>query len=126
LNSTPDLRNRFIVGAGAGGSYAPAAVGGFQTQFPTVTIYNSGSHTHSLSGATQSSVTGITLNKTIEEVEDEQNQIAIVQNASITDPGHAHTLGGQADTNGIHTHTGDVSSFDNRPPYYALCYIMKG
>lgn len=126
LNSTPDLRNRFIVGAGTGGDYDPAEVGGFNTQFPTVTIYNSGGHTHSLSGATLSSVTGISLSKTMFEVENEQSQENMVKNVTMTDPGHTHTLGGQADTNGVHTHTGDVSSFDNRPPYYALCFIMKG
>lgn len=126
FNSTPDLRNKFIVGAGVGGNYTVGATGGFQTQFPTVTIYNSGAHTHSLSGATLSSVTGVSLNKTIIRPEYEQNQVDVIGNVTLSDPGHTHSLGGQADTNGVHTHTGDVSSFDNRPPYYALCYIMKG
>jgi hypothetical protein len=126
FNSTPDLRNKFIVGAGTGGDYSVADTGGFNTQFPTVTIYNSGAHTHSLSGSTLSSVTGVSLNLTITRPEYEQHQVDVVGNASLTDPGHTHGLGGQADTNGVHTHTGDVSSFDNRPPYYAMCYIMKG
>ena len=37
--------------------------------------------------------------------------------------------GNQAHTHGVtdnsHAHTAQVVSFDNRPPYYALAYIMK-
>lgn len=126
LNSTPDLRNKFIVGAGTGGDYAVGATGGFAEQFPTVEIYNSVGHTHSLSGTTASATTGITVNKTMVRPENEQHQVDAVGNVTLSDPGHTHTQGGQADSGGIHNHTGDVSSFDNRPPYYALCYIMKG
>ena len=46
---------------------------------------------------------------------------------------HSHDVTGSSGTNGAHSHdvtgtsgsTGGGSSFDNRPPYYALCYIMK-
>jgi hypothetical protein len=126
LNGTPDLRNRFIVGAGTGSDYAVGAVGGFPEQFPEITIYNSGSHTHALSGSTASNTTGVTLSTTIIRPEYEQNQVNVIGSVTLSDPGHSHNQGGQADSGGVHTHTADITSFDNRPPFYALCYIMKG
>jgi microcystin-dependent protein len=44
---------------------------------------------------------------------------------------HSHTLSGTADSAGDHTHTfttastGGGGAHENRPPYYALAYIMK-
>lgn len=46
---------------------------------------------------------------------------------------HSHTLSGTADSAGAHTHTfsttsgstGGGTAHENRPPYYALAYIMK-
>ena len=46
---------------------------------------------------------------------------------------HTHTLSGTADSAGAHTHTfsttsgstGSGTAHENRPPYYALAYIMK-
>ena len=46
---------------------------------------------------------------------------------------HSHNVTGNSGNTGAHSHnvtgssgsTGGGSSFDNRPPYYALCYIMK-
>jgi microcystin-dependent protein len=46
---------------------------------------------------------------------------------------HSHTLSGTADSAGAHTHTfsttsgstGSGTAHENRPPYYALAYIMK-
>ena len=136
-NGTPDLRGRFIVGAG--GDYSPAATGGSATQ--TLTSGNIPAHTHTFSGVS-SAAGGHT--------------------HSITDPGHSHgltlqnsTFGGTGGgtlaatigsystasaTTGItinavgdHTHTysgttssvGSGTAFSILPPYYALAYIMK-
>lgn len=126
LNSTPNLRNKFIVGAGTGGDYSVGGTGGFAEQFPTIEIYNSTGHTHSLSGNVASATTGVTLNKTITRPEFEQHQVDVIGNVTLSDPGHVHAQGGQADSGGVHNHTADIESFDNRPPFYALCYIMKG
>jgi microcystin-dependent protein len=137
-NGTPDLRDRFVVGAGS--TYAVNATGGeatvtlTQAQTPVHThtygpsnVVSGGSHTH-----------------------------------GVNDPGHAHiyqinntgggAIGGgvgssraSASTSvqatglylsaaGVHTHTfgpGDTTSVgtggshENRPPYFALCYIRK-
>ena len=130
-NGTPDLRNRFIVGAG--NSYNVGVTGGFdsvslsESQIP--------SHTHSFSGSSSHS-------------------------HGINDPGHTHTMnfnqgniissGGafglkdSGTANRINTNTTGISvnsqsvtisgntggtgggqAHENRPPYYALMFIMK-
>jgi hypothetical protein len=108
-SSTPDLRNRFVVGATS--TYAVGATGGSADAIVV-------SHTHT---------------------------------ATVTDPGHFHSMGrvcggngglqfegggGMADispntgsnvtgiTVGVST-TGSSGTNANLPPYYALCYIMK-
>jgi hypothetical protein len=106
-SSTPDLRNRFVVGATS--TYAVGATGGSADAIVV-------SHTHT---------------------------------ATVTDPGHAHTLPYNANdttggantgirisgsiststaTTGItvaNSTTGSSGTNANLPPYYALCYIMK-
>ena len=107
-SGTPDLRDRFVVGAGS--SYAVAATGGSANAIVV-------SHTHT---------------------------------ATVTDPGHAHSLplydpgstgsagsglvgNGSGYQTGANTTsitvtnstTGSSGTNANLPPYYALCYIMK-
>jgi microcystin-dependent protein len=56
-----------------------------------------------------------------------------VSGTAASDGAHSHTLSGTADSAGAHTHTfsatsgstGGGSAHENRPPYYALAYIMK-
>jgi hypothetical protein len=112
-NGTPDLRNRFVVGAGS--TYTPGNTGGADTV--TLTTAQIPSHTHT---------------------------------ATVSDPGHSHTYNGAGQqsngggsiltaffspnlttstaTTGItvtNAATGGGGSHENRPPYYALAYIMK-
>jgi hypothetical protein len=107
-NGTPDLRNRFIVGAGS--TYSVNATGGSADSIVV-------SHTHT---------------------------------ATVTDPGHAHTVSGSSTqiglsggptafaavtsvststaTTGIsvaNSTAGTSGTNQNLPPYYALAYIMK-
>jgi microcystin-dependent protein len=119
-NGTPDLRNRFIVGAGS--SYSVGATGGSSTvtlstaQMPkhthTITVTDDGHyHTMSNRGGLMSGSAGwydFTTGTT---------------SSSII--GQAFT---SATTTGITVSaatTGSGSSHENRPPYYALCFIMK-
>jgi len=130
-NTTPDLRDRFIVGAGS--TYSRNDTGGLNSV--TLTENEMPSHSHSMNSAGNHS-------------------------HSITDPGHSHDIFGQNDaqsgsnddsisndlltkigqtqfsTTGIsinsagnHSHTinntGGGQSHENRPPYFALAYIMK-
>lgn len=133
-NSTPDLRNRFIVGAGS--TYAVSATGGSAD----ATLV---AHTHTFSGTTNGGG---------------------AHNHSVNDPGHSHSTatfptntggaglncegppvnavssGTGVSTTGIsingvgdHTHSfsgstssaGSSATNANLPPYYALCFIMK-
>lgn len=138
-NGTPNLRDRFIVGAGT--SYTVGATGGSATT--TLEAANIPAHSHSFSGTTGA---------------------AGSHSHSINDPGHAHqytrlTGGGGVNFNGggwaelqnpsnttgssgtgisingvgDHTHSfsgttssyGSGTAFNNLPPYYALAFIMK-
>lgn len=136
-NGTPNLRDRFIVGAGS--AYIVGATGGAnsvtlsESQIPT--------HTHTITASSDS---------------------AGNHTHSISDPGHTHAFsggvltsngyfpggpilaGGPSNTSaavtnisvvagGVHTHAivatassvGGSQAHENRPPYYALAYIMK-
>ena len=148
-NSTPDLRDRFIVGAGS--TYSPAATGGSasvtldatampvhaHSQSGTLTTNSAGGHTHGLtdpghlhsdrasgyasngqggggdpsqklsnllSTTTGSATTGISVNSAVDHTH------------TLTLSGATATAGGSGGTTQPH---------ENRPPYYALCYIQK-
>ena len=152
-NGTPDLRDRFIVGAG--NSYAVAATGGSAST--TLATTNLPAHTHSMSLSGTSGSAGGHLHSAT---------------SSVYDPGHNHTVpdyaigagtglyssyyAGYAQTQvtettstaytgtsvstaiaavGDHSHSisltgttgsvGSATSIDNRPPFYALCFIQK-
>jgi microcystin-dependent protein len=133
---TPDLRERFIVGAGStdnatvvGGIYATGATGGLNVVTLTEAQCALPNHTHSID-----------------------------HGHTITDPGHTHTIdlddeagGGSVDDSGnddfgttntgssttgitVDNHTGNsgstnqanaTASHENRPPYFALAFIIK-
>jgi microcystin-dependent protein len=171
-NSTPDLRDRFIVGAGS--TYAVAATGGANTvalatanlaaHTHTGTTASDGAHTHTVSGNTSNtgdhthngstSNTGshshnVTFNFATNDAPNVPQAIgpspssgtnttatsntgAHSHNFTTANAGtHSHTLSGTADSAGAHTHTfttastGSGTAHENRPPYYALAYIMK-
>jgi microcystin-dependent protein len=144
-NSTPDLRDRFLVGAG--NTYAVGATGGANAV--SLSASEIPAHSHTFSGTTGAM---------------NQNN---VHSHSVNDPGHSHgfdlrasdrtgagngaiqgpntaTMTGNGtfgagtgisinavDINHTHNFSGTTSSFgsgsahENRPPYYALCFIMK-
>ena len=123
-NSTPDLRDRFVVGAGS--TYAVDATGGAATV--TLSEANMPAHNHSASSSSTSTV---------------------------SDPGHSHTFAGVQPSSGTGTssrtsvpvtkstssattgitvstststtigNAGSGTAHENRPPYFALAYIMK-
>jgi hypothetical protein len=112
-SSTPDLRNRFVVGAGS--TYAVGATGGsadatLVAHTHTGTVDSNGAHTHLIG---QVNATGI-------------YESAGGSGPNISSPGTLST-----NSAGTHTHTfttnssGSSATNANLPPYYALCYIMK-
>jgi hypothetical protein len=94
---TPDLRGQFVIGAG--GTYAPNAIGG-----SALTGF-AGSHTHTENTATASL---------------QVTSLAVAAGAgssvvsAVVAQGHVHTVNQVGD----HQHS-------NLPPYLALCFIMK-
>ena len=96
-NSTPDLRNRFVVGAGTGGNYSPGDTGGANSV--TLTVAQIPAHTHTY----ERTDVGINVN--------DRPWPANNNDCDMTTQNTSSTGGGQ--------------SHENRPPYYALCYIMK-
>jgi microcystin-dependent protein len=89
-NSTPDLRNFFVVGAGD--TYAVGATGGSNTV--TLAETNLPGHTHSVSGTTAS---------------DGAHTHNVSGNTSNTGA-HTHNVSGNTSNTGAHTHSGSTSN----------------
>jgi hypothetical protein len=192
-NGTPDLRNRFVVGAGTGSVYAVGATGGatnhtHDTAIGAPTTSSAGAHTHTTATGTTGSesahthsvnppsttsgssgahthaggtlafargvdVTGsgsggsfsVSLNSgagannltpnawagATASSGAHTHSIDIASFASAAGSAHSHSIPALGtDSQGAHTHTVSIgtipsTSADSRPPYYALCYIMK-
>lgn len=150
-SGTPDLRDRFIIGAGS--TFAPGNVGGTLSQTTNI----AGAHTHGAiidaSGAHGHNITVNGTALTIAQIPahghdilwqfqspsggtgDRASYLAATGSVSQTQPaggGQAHSHTASADTQGLHTHTGTIQSagdhthtVDVTPPYYALAFIMK-
>lgn len=147
-NGTPDLRNKFILGAGD--DYESHDVGGADSFTPGGTIAADGTHTHTGTVAshtlTESEIpshkhangvvdnsTGIYNHSTLaanptstRTVDGSTNTGTIEGYTSNTGGGSGHTHGLTIDNAGSHTHTFSGIEAASLPPYYALCYIMKG
>ena len=105
-NSTPDLRNRFVVGATS--TYAVGATGGSADAIVV-------SHTHTA---------------TVTDPGHTHNAAILGSGSNINaNPGVAITTSAtSSSTTGItvsNSTTGSSGTNANLPPYYALCYIMK-
>jgi microcystin-dependent protein len=176
-NGTPNLQDRFVVGAGS--SYAVNATGGANTVTLDATMIPSHTHSLSASGTTSGQSAGHT--HTFSGTTSGQSNTHS-HSATVSDPGHAHntynfnggggnpggdmnssapqnlptttaTTGisvsiGNASADHSHTYSGTTSAVsadhthtvtvtgtsgsvggglahENRPPYFALAYIMK-
>jgi hypothetical protein len=106
-SSTPDLRDRFVVGAGS--TYAVDATGG-SANAVVVT------HTHTVTDPTHT------------HTQNSQTKLALVGTGADSTNNNANAIGGTtaAASTGITIDSAGVSGTNaNLPPYYALCYIMK-
>ena len=145
-NGTPDLRNRFIVGAGD--THAPGATGGEDST--TLAEANLPSHTHSFSATTSGQSVDHTHGGTTNTTGAHTHTVTTTggvsadqggagssnagdltrTTSSAGDHSHTFTTGG---TSTDHTHTvsgttgatGSGTALDNRPAFYALAFIMK-
>ena len=120
-NGTPDLRNRFVVGAGD--SYNPNDTGG--TTSNTLTSDQLPTHSHSASVTDPGHVHSTSF--------DNKKYFPGGGSTSISFGGAggypADTFTMNSQTTGISVSVGNNTtngdSVENRPPYMALCYIMK-
>lgn len=128
-NGTPNLTDRFVVGAG--GSYGVGNTGGSASV--TLTTSQIPSHTHTFSDSGTTNTTGEhshTIKGNIYvgngsytgEAPSTYGAAYYTNGNSTRDAGnHSHTFS----VSGTTSSTGSGSSHENRPPYYALAYIMK-
>ena len=147
-NGTPNLRDRFVVGAGS--TYAVNATGGAATV--TLATGNLPAHTHSVNitsggqsedhshtgytggmsaNAVHSHTLPVSNNFGSTNVANRGDGGAAVSTSSVNldhthgvqtygaSNGHTHNINGTSDA------TGSGTAHENLPPYYALCYIMK-
>lgn len=150
LNDTPDLRDRFIVGAG--NNYGVGTTGGEATH--TLSVAELPSHNHTFIGTSHTH--GLNLSGLMCSSAGEHNHgymiTASVSNnsgmrADIVGAGidavklyatlytnnsgnHTHSISGTGSIDadavgGSIGNTGSSYAHENRPPYYALCFIMK-
>lgn len=147
-NGTPDLRDRFIVGAG--GAYSELETGGSTTASGSASVLSGGAHEHDITVADHT--------LTILEIPshfhhsgvcdgnpDHFNHGTVAADPPSPDDfgggsgsgttegltaaiggGDSHThAGSTADLGGEHTHDITLDEITVLPPYYALCFIMK-
>jgi microcystin-dependent protein len=108
-SSTPDLRNRFVVGATS--TYAVGATGGSADAIVV-------SHTHSITDPGHSHVVNTSTAISYSAPDSAKGASEFVQNTSSTIV--------QSSTTGVTVNSAGTSGTNaNLPPYYALCYIMK-
>ena len=156
-NSTPNLTDRFVVGAGS--AYGVGATGGSSSV--TLSTANLPSHNHSFSGSSSHSHTinqhthsfsgsgsnthshGVpkgrggsqaSISHHVADTAVEQTQGTFATTNATISISVSGTTGGASDrgTNsqsvsisGTTGSEGSGTAHENRPPYYALCYIMK-
>ena len=156
-NGTPNLTDRFVVGAGS--AYGVGATGGSSSV--TLSTANLPSHNHSFSGSTSHSHTinnhthsfsgsgsnthshGVpkgrggsqaSISHHVADTAVEQTQgtfsttnatISISVSGTTGNPSDRGTNSQTVSISGTTGSQGSGTAHENRPPYYALCYIMK-
>ena len=142
-NGTPNLLDRFVVGAGSiygadttGGSADSVAV----THTHTASTNNTGNHTHSVTGSAASAGNHThSYTKQSGSVKLDSGGSIGASSYPVSSTGgttgsggaHTHSISGTAASKGAHAHTitvnkaGSDGTNKNLPPYYALAYIMK-
>ena len=129
-NGTPNLVDRFIVGAGS--TYDVGATGGSNTV--TLTTNQIPSHTHTFTGTSHTHTTtssgggSVTVTCCTGSSSGTTQLCGTANSSSYYD--RTLKLGGDVTVNsttagGTNSNTGGGQAHENRPPYYALCYIMK-
>ena len=143
-NGTPDLRGKFVAGAG-NSDYTPGSTGGndsitlSESQLPShnhslsASTSSEGSHRHfgfaNATGGQQRTGSNLSANNFAAKGTGAGN---IYETYNITTAGNDASAG-KTSQESAHTHsisgsvgnTGSGTAIENRPSYHALCYIMK-
>ena len=136
-NGTPNLQDKFIIGAGS--TYAPAATGGSATK--TLEVANLPAHTHAWTGTTAA---GGSHTHTATDSGHTHSYLKSVATGGIaggtgaldgnssdsTGSGSANITVSTAashthDLTGTNANTGSGTAVDILPPYFALAFIMR-
>jgi len=143
-NSTPDLRGKFVVGYhNSNGDYDVGDTGGAETvtlseaQIPSHNHSFSSSHTHG-SGSYSTNTTGshshtwqrqdVGINNGYRPWPASNNDCKSTNVNTGSNGNHSHSItgtSGSGTASGTTGNKGGGNAHENRPPYYALCYIMK-
>lgn len=147
-DGTPDLRNRFILGAGS--TYAPLTQGGSDTVSLSGAIGLGGAHIHNVVVGDHELTTdelpehfhsngvcdqgglffnhgNIVASPSTEQQPQNSGAGGTLEGLTgNTGGGNAHTHEDSATSNdGVHSHDITLDDVENLPPYFALCFIMK-
>jgi microcystin-dependent protein len=127
LNGTPDLRDRFVIGAG--GSYAVGSTGGSADAVVVSHTHTTPNHTHTGTAASAGAHTHtITRERDTGVSEGSQWGGGGGSNTAVTSSSsgaHTHSLTINSGGGGTSGSAGVSGVGKNLPPYYALAYIMK-
>jgi microcystin-dependent protein len=120
-NGTPDLRDRFIVGAG--GSYARNSTGGSNSV--ALTVNEMPSHNHGIVDPGHNHDSG-SYNRLLRITPVGVNVTSGIPDYTPGEPDIINSSPIMSSTTGISiSNTGSSAAHENRPPYWALAYIMK-
>lgn len=123
-NGTPDLRDKFLVGAGS--SYNLGNTGG--SDAVTLTVSQMPSHAHSGTTSSAGAHTHYIQTRmgsiTVSSVGQDTSCVAAAPNTTNA-KSNVSTLSGGSDHSHTITANGGNQAHENRPPYYAVYYIMK-
>ena len=121
-SGTPDLRDKFVVGAGS--TYTVADTGGSANAIAvshthTATTASDGAHVHSVVGTKSDGYTIYGADKfyTVSSGGPAQYVDSLKTTGILSAGAHTHSI--------TVASTGSSGTNANLPPYYALCYIMK-
>ena len=121
-NGTPDLRGRFVVGySDTDGDYDVNDTGGSKDN--TLSVSQLPSHNHSFSGSASHNHTHTKATHPSGSGPEQNQSGGPEDRTNFGDTGTTSTA--TVTISGTTGDTGSGSAIENRPPYYALCYIMK-
>ena len=121
-NGTPDLRGRFVVGySDTDGDYDVNDTGGSKDN--TLSVSQLPSHNHSFSGSASHNHTHTKATHPAGSGPEQNQSGGPEDRTNFGDTGTTSTA--TVTISGTTGDTGSGSAIENRPPYYALCYIMK-